>query len=458
MPVPRIIARSLASRSSEVPFGAARRRVVVVASDQLVWRVLLLGDTLGQVVRVGVGLGVPELGRAAVVAIAQGRRDGAGLTRPHVGQRGVDGADDRVRLGRQRQVDGGLGQVDARLGHADQLHRLRSGRCGEQRGGICEPHVFGRMHDEATGDEPRVLTGLDHAREVVQRGVGIGSADRLDERADHVVVLVTVAVVAHRRRVDGLLERCEVDRGASLGLGRACRCLERGQRAPGVTAGHAQQMPARIVVERHRRTEPTLVAQGPVDEFADCGLVERLQREQQAAREQRRHDREERILRRRRDERDVAGFDGAEQRVLLGLAETVDLVDEQHGLSPGAAQLRLRARDHLTHVLDAGVESRELLEASVRRARHDQREGGLAGAGRPEQDQRHRRIALDQTAKWRSGREQMVLPDDLVQRAWPHAGRQRRSRIERRRVGARLVRFEQGHAVQPRSARLPLFR
>ena len=70
-----------------------------------------------------------------------------------------------------------------------------------------------RDHEPA-GDEPRVLPRLDHAREVVQRGVDVGAADRLDERADDVVVLVALAVVAQQRAIDGLRDELGGDRRA----------------------------------------------------------------------------------------------------------------------------------------------------------------------------------------------------------------------------------------------------
>ena len=63
----------------------------------------------------------------------------------------------------------------------------------------------GQDHQPA-GDESRILPGGDHPGQIVQRGLYIGAADRLDEGTDHVVVLITVAVVADGRLVHGLLQ------------------------------------------------------------------------------------------------------------------------------------------------------------------------------------------------------------------------------------------------------------
>ena len=167
-------------------------------------------------------------------------------------------------------MDRRLREVDPRLGHADQLDGLRGGGRGQQRGRVGQPDVLAGVDDQPAGDEPRVLAGLDHPGEVVQRGVGVRAADRLDERADDVVVLVAVAVVAHRRRVDRLLQRGQVDGGHGPRQ-RACARgrLQRGERAAGVAAGHPQQVRAGVVVEGHRAAEPALVGQRAVDQDAD---------------------------------------------------------------------------------------------------------------------------------------------------------------------------------------------
>jgi len=84
----------------------------------------------------------------------------------------------------------------------------------------------------------------------VQRGVGVAAPDALDERADHVVVLVPAAVVADGRAVHGPLQR----RGVDLAAGRHAQRgrLQIGQRPPGVTAGQPDQVLQRLVLQRDR--------------------------------------------------------------------------------------------------------------------------------------------------------------------------------------------------------------
>ena len=94
------------------------------------------------------------------------------------------------------------------------------------------------MDDEATGDEPRILACLDHASEVVERGVGIRAANRLDERADDVVVLVAVPVVADGCGVDRLLKGRQVDGGPAFVQHRPRRGFECVERPAGIAPGH----------------------------------------------------------------------------------------------------------------------------------------------------------------------------------------------------------------------------
>ena len=84
--------------------------------------------------------------------------------------------------------------------------RLGRGGGRQQGGRIRQADVLAGVHHQPAGDEPRVLAGHDHPRQVVQRGIDVGAPDGLDEGADHVVVLIAVAVVANRGRVDRLFQ------------------------------------------------------------------------------------------------------------------------------------------------------------------------------------------------------------------------------------------------------------
>ncbi len=62
---------------------------------------------------------------------------------------------------------------------------------------------------------------------------------------------------------------------------------------------------------------------------------------------------ERRVLRRRADEDDIAGFDAWEERVLLGFVEAVNLIDEQNGPAREASPRRLGLGHDVTDLLDA---------------------------------------------------------------------------------------------------------
>ena len=137
-------------------------------------------------------VGVPQVGghraRRQVDDVAPGRADPEGDA---VRLRGVGQVDDRVR------------QVELGLREPDVLHRLRGGGGQRERQRVGHPDVLRGEDHEATRDEPRVLAGLEHPGEPVEPGVGVGAADRLDERGHDVVVLV-LAVPDRTRRERGL--------------------------------------------------------------------------------------------------------------------------------------------------------------------------------------------------------------------------------------------------------------
>ena len=120
--------------------------------------------------------------------------------------------------------------------------------------------------------------------------------------------------------------------------------LERGQRPTRVAAGDPHEVVGGVGGEGVRAVEPALVGERGGEELGDLLVGERLERDEHRPRQQGRDDAERRVLGRGRDEDDGAVLDAREQRVLLGLGEAVDLVEEEHGL----ARRRGRARGRPT--------------------------------------------------------------------------------------------------------------
>lgn len=271
---------------------------------------------------------------------------------------------------------------------------------------------------------------LDHPRQVVQGRVHVRAADRLDERAGHVVVLVAVPVVLHGRPVDGLLHRLQADLRLALGDGGARGRLQGGQGAPGVAAGDAQEVGLGVLRQGHGPAQSALAGEGPCHQPPQVLVGERLQGEEQRAGEERGDDREVGVLGGGGDERHPAVLHGGQQRVLLGLGEAVDLVEEEDGLLAVAADGAPGSVDDRPDLLDARGDRRQFHEPLVRRLGDDVREGGLSDARRTPED--HRGGAggaavplAHEPAQRRSGLEQVLLPHHLVEGAGAHPDGQR---------------------------------
>ena len=164
------------------------------------------------------------------------------------------------------------------------------------------------------------------------------------------------------------------------------------------------------------------------------GIVEPAQHQHLAARQQRGVELEGRVLGGGADQRDRAVLDNGQEAVLLGAVEAMDLVDEQQRALPSARRWRAPRRTPCLQVGDAGEHRRQRLEVQADRVGEQPRDGGLAAARRAPQDQRGERPRASIRAERAVGAEQMVLADDLVERAWAAAGRPAASGRERRRA------------------------
>ena len=144
---------------------------------------------------------------------------------------------------------------------------------------------------------------------------------------------------------------------------------------------------------------------------------QRLQDEHLRAREQRGVDLERRILGRRADQHDVAGFHARQERILLRFVEAMNLVDEDDRATTGAAPPILRRGHDLFDFLDARQHRAEWNEVRLGQLRDDAGERRLAGARRSPQDDGLQQVALDRLAQRLAGTEDLILADDLVERS-----------------------------------------
>ena len=122
------------------------------------------------------------------------------------------------------------------------------------------------------------------------------------------------------------------------------------------------------------------VGEGAARELLERGVVERLEPEQRAAREQRTGEREEGVLGGRADEDEQALLDEREQHVLLRAREAVHLVEEEDRSLAALAEPGAGPLGDLAHVLDARAHRAERLERLLAHARDEAGDRRLARA------------------------------------------------------------------------------
>ncbi len=404
-----------ASRSASAPSVSAG--VVEPRPRDGVREQLLAAHLVGVAVRIVVALAAAELRGARVGGALQVRRRGLGAVLAHVLPRAAQGDARGVRLRGEREVDRALGQRVGRLGQPDVLDGVGRADRDLQRLGVGVADVLGGEDHHAPDDEARVLAGLEHHREVVQRGVRVRPAGGLDPGRDRVVVAVALLVVRQRAALERVLGALERDR---LAVGRGlARELERRERGAGVTAGAAGEEREDVVADR--MVAALAAVERPAQQHLDVGRRERAQLVDLRAGEQRGVDLEVRVLGRRPDERDEPLLDRGQERVLLGLVEAVDLVEEEDRRLAGALAAVVGALEHLADLGAPGLDGAELLERGARGRGDDPGDRRLPRAGRPVEDHRVRPPLLDRGAQRGAGAEHVLLADDLVERSRAHA-------------------------------------
>ena len=117
-------------------------------------------------------------------------------------RRGLEGGVDGVRFRRGRQVDAGLRKRQFALGRAEIVVGVLGGIGDHQRLRIGKADVLHRHAHQPPAEIERVLAGVEHAREIIERRVRIGAAHRFVQRRDQIVVAVLALVVDRRAPLD----------------------------------------------------------------------------------------------------------------------------------------------------------------------------------------------------------------------------------------------------------------
>ena len=196
----------------------------------------------------------------------------------------------------------------------------------------------------------RIGAAVEHPRQPIQRRIGIDPrTDSWSVRSgrSRLAALVEPATGAPPVSTRGTQHRPPLD----ADLWAATRATSTQiHEAPGVAIGVGDQRPACVGREVQ---PPDMTADRTLEQAARSSSGHRvaagprLRRAKQGASTS-----NDGSFGRRTDERDKAGFDVRQKRVLLGLVEPVHLIDEEDGAPSGLRQRRFRARDGVADILD----------------------------------------------------------------------------------------------------------
>ena len=211
------------------------------------------------------------------------------------------------------------------------------------------------------------------------------------------------------RRLRGLeqpgRELQHVEGAARIAVGRACDQLQR----PGLD-GELRRAETAFAVGERRLLERDQVFRGK------CA-----QHVHPRARQQRAHHLEGRVLGGCADERERAVLEKRQERVLLHLVEAVYLVEEQQRRATLARPHCARGFDRGADILHARHDGRQRDELRVGGLRDEPRQRRLAAARRTPEDQGMKLPRGDARRQRLAGPEDVLLPDELLEIARPHA-------------------------------------
>ena len=156
-----------------------------------------------------------------------------------------------------------------------------------------------------------------------------------------------------------------------------------------------------------------------------CSRGQRFEGEDLAARQQRRVDREERVLRCRPDEHDDAVLHVRQQHVLLAAVEAVDLVEEEDRFVSLLFQQFAGFGEDFAHLLEVRGDGVERLEPPLRLGGNDVRQRRLPTPRRAVEDQRADAVGQQHAPEQLPRPEEVLLPDVLVEGTRPHPRGQR---------------------------------
>ncbi len=196
--------------------------------------------------------------------------------------------------------------------------------------------------------------------------------------------------------------------------------LDQVEQRPPVAIGHLQKRLARLGLQRQGLAQ---LALGPLRQSLQIGERQAFQHQHLRAGQHSGVQFETRVLGGGTDQKDRAILHMRQEPILLRLVETVDFVDKQKRPLP-LPPPHLGRVENLSQFRHARENRADLHEMQIGLIRQKPRDGGLANAGRPPEDQRRQRARGQHHRQRRIGAKHFFLPNHLGQRARPQPIRQ----------------------------------
>ena len=153
---------------------------------------MLSRDMVGGIVRINVVHTVSKSLSTTVMSVPEVHRNWPPFPLTNIPQSFVNSEVSAIRLRGCCYRNYGFTQNNSCLWHSDHCNRLR---CRNSRGedfGCRHSDIFRSANHDASRNKSRIFTCFKHARKIVDSGINIRSAHRLNESACHVVVLILI--------------------------------------------------------------------------------------------------------------------------------------------------------------------------------------------------------------------------------------------------------------------------
>ncbi|MPM40321.1 hypothetical protein SDC9_86961 [bioreactor metagenome] len=403
-------------------------RAVVSPALQRGRHIVLLDPMTGKIVRVEIALAVAEPARPGKRGIPQIDRHRLVEARLRVRRRLAQRDNHAVGLWRLAEKDDCLRERESRFRQADMVERLRRGNGLHHRLRVGKSNVLAGVRNQPSRNDARIDPRVQQPRKPCNRRVGIPAAKALAERGEHVVKKLLVALDdLFLTGLGGDFAR-DVHHAHFVRRGGQHRELQRVERVSAVPVGDGGKGMQRFLVQfdAHPPEPAFFVLERVLHRLLNVLVGQRIKLKHAAAGDDGARHRDHRVFRRRSDEADRALFERGKQRVALGLAPAVALVEQQVGRLAIELEPLLRFLDNGAEFLDPRGDGVELDKRAAGRVGHNRGKRGLARTRWAKKDGGLQPVGQNCAAQQLALADNVLLADELVQRARAHAIRKRR--------------------------------